>query len=109
MGQDGRGLGRNGVIHFGSNSGYQAINLAYLFQATIIYLLGFNMQQVNGKAHFFGSHPNKHGMVDGSYHAFVHQFDDLAVDLTSEGVQVINCTDNSALHQFPKARLEDVL
>lgn len=106
-GTDGRGVGRD-CLHFGSNSGYQAMNLAYLRGATRIILLGYDMQ-VNGKAHWFGSHPKENGMTDGAYSSYVPRFDSIAVDLTSEGVQVVNCTRETALHQFPRAKLEDVL
>lgn len=41
-------------IHYGSNSGFQAINLAILFGANRIVLVGFDMR---GTEHFFGKHP----------------------------------------------------
>src|SRR5690606_24056968 len=40
-----------GLIHYGSNSGFQAVNLALQFGAKVIRLVGFDMQP-NG--HFFG-------------------------------------------------------
>ena len=51
-----RGLGHDRV-HFGGNSGFQAINLAFLWGATRIILLGFDCKAVAGKDHWFGQHP----------------------------------------------------
>ena len=46
-----KGLGEN-CIHTGGNSGYQAINLAYLWKAKKIILLGFTMREIDGKKVF---------------------------------------------------------
>ena len=91
------GLGRD-RIHHGSNSGYQAINLAYLLGADRIILLGYDMQRTGGQGHFFGDHPK--GLTNGHYEGFIPRFTDLARDLGNEGVDVINCTRETALHQF---------
>ena len=100
------GLGRD-KIHHGGNSGYQAVNLAYLFGAERIVLLGYDMQTTGGQAHFFGSHP--HGLANGDYKSFIGRFDRLSQDLKSEGVEVINCTRETALHQFARGELDCVL
>jgi hypothetical protein len=104
------GLGKT-QIHFGNNSGYQAINLAYLFGATRIVLLGFDMKRDAGKLHFFGSHPyHKHtqGPDDAVMKRWCVNFDGLAADLKSEGVEVINATRSTALDSFPKQQLEQI-
>lgn len=46
------------VIHYGDNSGYQALNLAILLGSPYIVLVGYDMRHRNGKAHFFGDHEN---------------------------------------------------
>jgi hypothetical protein len=46
------------VLHYGSNSGFQAVNLAIVWGAARIVLVGFDMRVVGGKRHFFGDHPN---------------------------------------------------
>jgi len=104
------GLGRD-KLHHGSNSGYQAIGLAYLLAKEDkvhprIILLGFDMGRTGGKNHFFGDHPK--GFTNGQYANFVPRFSRLAEDLASEGVEVINCTRQSNLNQFPKMTLEQV-
>ena len=101
-----KGLGRN-KLHHGSNSGYQAINMAYLLGASKIILLGYNMGRPNGKAHFFGDHPE--GLRNGHYEAYIKHFTRLAEDLAREGVEVINCTPDTLLTQFKRAELEAVL
>lgn len=99
------GLGRE-KLHHGSNSGYQAINLAYLFGAARIILLGYDMG-ATGDTHFFGSHPK--GLFNGAYKSFVRNFDGLAKDLAAEGVEVINCTRETALTQFKREELDKTL
>lgn len=95
------------LIHFGSNSGYQAINLAYLWGAKEIMLLGYDMKKAdNGKTHWFGDHPT--GLNNNSpYTSFVQKFKKLADDLQKEGVKVVNCTRSTALNCFQKQQLED--
>lgn len=99
-----KGLGKT-KLHHGGNSGYQAINMAYLLGATKIILLGYNMSKPGGKNHFFGDHPK--GLHNGNYEAYAKNFDRLAEDLSQEGVEVINCTPNSKLTQFQRGELCD--
>lgn len=106
-GEAAAGLGKD-RIHFGENSGYQAINLAYLFGAVRIVLLGFDMQNKGQLTHWHGDHPlqlNRECPV----RSFIKKFPALANDLKSEGVEVINATRETALDCFPKMELEDAL
>ena len=106
-GQAKPGLGRE-KIHFGGNSGYQAINLAYLFGATKIVLLGYDMQKTDGKSHWHGDHPkglHKNPMMT----VWAKNFEQLARDLNDEGVETINATRNTALEMFPKKPLDAAL
>lgn len=98
------GLGR-GVLHHGSNSGYQAINLAYLLGATRIFLLGYDMGWTGGKTHWFGDHGKGLSNVDPK--GFVRHFDSLARDLEAEGVEVVNLTRETNLTQFKRASIDD--
>jgi hypothetical protein len=104
------GLGRE-MIHFGNNSGYQAINLAYLFGATRIILLGFDMKVEAGKIHFFGQHPyhgKNQGPDNGVMERWRRNFVQLAQDLVDEGVEVINATRSTALKTFSIKTLEEL-
>ena len=96
-------------LHNGSNSGYQAINLAVHLGAKRILLLGFDMQAplVNGrpKTHWFGDHPG--GTSPSVYSQMLPWFDSLVAPLAKRGVEVINCTPGSAIKVFPRAGIEE--
>ena len=103
-GSHGNGLGK-GVMHYGNNSGYQAINLAFLFGATKIILLGYDMcVSQDGRRHFFGDHP-KEIHANSDYREWVPRFEALGKDLESEGVEVINCSRRTALTAFKRGEL----
>lgn len=105
QGRDAPGLGRD-MLHFNNNSGAQAINLAYLIGATRIILLGYDMQSTGGKSHFFGDHPPE--LSTANHAVNVPYFTRLAQDLEREGVEVINCSRDTALTQFKRAELEGI-
>ena len=92
-------------IHYGSNSGFQAINLAMLMGATTIALVGFDWQRVDGQVHFFGDHPRGFGSPD--FKTFSPEMDYAAKHLPP-GVAIFNCTPGSALHAFPKRSIDDL-
>lgn len=93
----------------GCNSGYQAINLAVLYGATRILLLGYDMQRdAQRRAHFFGKHPD--GLCNASpYDLMARSFLDLIQPLSDLGVTVINCTRETALTAFPRQPLDVAL
>lgn len=93
------------VIHYGSNSGFQALNLALLWGAKEIVLVGFDMRRVAGKAHFFGEHPPAL-QTGGAYERFVPQFERAKVP---EGVRILNATPGSALTCYPMVDLSEAL
>ena len=105
QGRHSRGLGRD-MLHFNCNSGAQAINLAYLLGATRIILLGYDMG-ATGNTHWFGNHPE--GLRNGNYQNYVSNFTQLAADLAQEGVEVINCTRHTSLHQFKREELSSII
>lgn len=95
------------TIHYGSNSGFQAVNLALLFGATRVALIGFDMQVVNGKQHFFGTHPAGLNRSIG-FQRFIMHFE-IASRHMPPGIEIINCTPGSALTVFPVGDLKEVL
>jgi hypothetical protein len=101
------GLGTD-CIHQGRNSGYQAINLAYLWGYRTVYLLGYDMSAAGGKTHFFGSH-ERGNLLDapGGYEQYLDAFAEMRPQ--DYGLTVINCSRRTALECFPRERLEDVL
>jgi hypothetical protein len=94
-----------GLLHYGSNSGFQGINLAIQFGAARILLVGFDMRVVDGRAHFFGDHPK--GLKNADPRRFVTFFHQAAKQLTD--VEVINCTLGSALTCWPIMPVEQAL
>jgi hypothetical protein len=94
------------VIHEGSNSGYQAINLAYHLGAKRIILLGYDMQTTNGENHWFGLHPDK---IVSNYNNFVDKYNQMAPHAKEIGLEIINCTRQTALKCFPRQELRKAL
>lgn len=106
-GEHKKGLGKDNKIHFGSNSGYQAINLCYLWGAKEIMLIGYDMKLApDGTHHWFGNHPGTLH-TNSPYEQFARNFINLAEDLTNEGINVVNCTKSTALTCFKKQTLEE--
>ena len=102
------GMGLGGVIHWGGNGGYQAIQLAALRGARRIVLLGFDCQHTGGARHWHGDHPaglNNAGPVEFWQAAFPA----LADDLSAEEIEVLNASRATALDCFPRVALADVL
>ncbi len=106
-GRSGKGLSKDrSLIHFGSNSGHQVLNLAWHFGARRFLLLGFNMDIPAGKQqHFFGKHPKPLNQTN-NYRGFVSVFRQIQPEIK----QVItNCTYPTALDCFAQKPLEEAL
>lgn len=101
------GLGRD-RIHTGGNSGFQAINLAFLFGARRIVLLGFDMSDEAG-IHWHGAHLNGlHNPNRDNFKRWRKALGELAVDLELEGVEVVNASRETALECFKRTRIEAI-
>ena len=94
-------------LHTGSNSGYQAINLAVLAGARRVLLVGYDMRFVNGKTHFHGGHPSKH--PEDVYLRYARRFNNIVPAARALGIEIINCTPGSAVKAFPFGDLEEEL
>lgn len=106
-GRSGAGLSaKQDLIHFGNNSGYQLINVAYLFGIKRMILCGYNMSVQDGKRHFFGDHPQGLNR-SGNYTGFVSNFN--TIKPNALGIEIVNATPQSALKAFPKMSLEEAL
>lgn len=101
------GLGADRV-HSNGNSGAQAVNLAVLFGARRILLVGFDMREVDGRAHYFGQHqaPLTTRQLFGEW---VAKFRVIAEDAKALGIEIINCTPGSAIDCLPVMSLRDAL
>lgn len=91
-------------IHQGRNSGYQAINLAFLLGAKRIVLLGYDMHvRPSGRPRWFGHHPN---LQVPNYTDYISHYESIAAQRL---VEIINCTPSTALNCFPKTELHETL
>ena len=100
--KNGEGLGREHLV-YGQNSGYQAVNLAYILGAKTVVLLGFDM---NPSGHWFGEHAEQKLNKRSPYHQFIDCFESLKPERYD--LEIINCTRQTALHCFPCVPLERV-
>lgn len=96
------------MIHTGRNSGFQAINLAILFGAARILLLGFDMQKTNGLAHWFGKHDSAL-VTTLDYSGFIACFREVPASIKGKGIEIFNCTRHTALGMFPRMTIEEAL
>ena len=99
------------LLRHGSNSGYAAINLAYLFGAKKIILLGYDMKCSGERRHW---HERQDGWGAEYFNnvlrnEFLPLFEFLVLPLEAAGVEVINANPDSALTCWPRMTLEQVL
>lgn len=95
------------AIRTGKNSAYAAINVAVHLGAKRIVLLGVDMKHgPKGKRHWHDEHPNWPGPA---LLICPPLFETLREPLKAIGVEVVNCTRDTALRAFPCQPLESVL
>lgn len=94
----------------GSSSGYQAINLAYLFGADRIVLLGYDLQpDAAGRSHAHEGYGQSASLVSHQLGVHAGAFPYLVEPLRAAGVEVLNASPSSVLNCWPKIRLETAL
>ena len=100
-----------GAIRNGSNSGYQAINLAVHLGVKRIVLLGYDMQVNGDRLHWQPrtDMQTAQGFQRTLQVTMLPKFEYLREPLRRLGVEVVNCTVNSALKVWPYRILEQVL
>ena len=91
----------------GSNSGYQALNIAVLAGAKTIILIGFDAREPTGKTHWFGDHPKREPIAAYAQYRKAFSLGERAI--LAAGVKVVNCSPGSAIDSFPKMDLADAL
>lgn len=101
-GADGLSLDQS-ELRTGKNSGYQAINLAVLYGASRIVLLGYDMQSRGRQTHWHER------AAEPPYAVFLPRFLTLVEPLNAAGVEIVNCSPETALKCFPRADLRSVL
>lgn len=93
-------------IHYGMNSGFQCVNLAFLMGAKRIILLGFDMQMTGGKRHWFGNHPPPLDQAS-RYEKWVWYMDNAALKYHKAGCEVLNASRETALKEYRRVSLAD--
>lgn len=91
-----------------SNSGMGAINLAVGFGAKKIILVGYDCRVSDG-VHWHGRHPQLSNPSEVVAKRWATRLDNQAEMLRHLGVQVINCSKDSAITKFPKRRFEEAI
>lgn len=94
-----------GKVFTGGSSGHAALNMCYHFGYDKIILVGFDLQ---GDHWFKESFRPPQMRKDNPYDHFKNCLDAIISDLQDEGIEVVNCTENSRmkLHYTP---IEEVL
>lgn len=92
----------------GGNGGYQAAQIAVKGGARKVILIGYDMKfGPNNESHFHGDHPDE--MRSDYENTMLQWWPGLAEALSARGIEVINCSPDSAIGCFPKASLANVL
>lgn len=99
------------AIRWNHNAGGGAINLAAHFGVKRIMLLGFDMKADDyGKTHWHAGLPNYHKATESlSFWKFMKSFPQIAIDAERKHIEIINVNPDSAIKEFPKVNLKDVL
>lgn len=92
----------------GGNSGYQALHIAIQQGASRVLLLGFDLKPNGKRKHWFGNHPGSLNTVS-NYAQWIGAFGRLALLLPKLGVEVLNCSPDSALKCFRSVPLANAL
>lgn len=85
----------------GTNSGLLGLQVAVMMGAKRVILLGIDLHGT----HYFGPHKTLKNTKPHRMAQFHKQF----ANYKPRGVEIINCSPDSRLECYPKARLEDVL
>lgn len=106
-----RNTGRFGLetepdgLKTGMNSGAQAIGLAFHLGVSRILLLGYDCKMTGGESHWFGHHPPALQRTS-PYTSFANCFAQMAPHLDTHGVEVVNCSRETALTCFRRSTID---
>lgn len=99
---------RTDRLAHGRNSGYAVIHLAAHLGAKRIILLGYDMGFKAGQpSHHHGGHPD--AQKPSVYSVMLKEWPSIVQPLKDRGIEVINCTPESALQVFPRMKLRKAL
>lgn len=117
---DGLSRDKSCIAHHHS-TGPQLLNIAYHYGCKVMLLIGWDMRYpgkvdrytYNGKRHYFGEDEltKNHWPInvsgDGTMNGFIKPV--LTINPEDYGIEIINCTPDSALTHFPSMSLDDAL
>ena len=96
-------------LMFNFNSGSAAINLAVHFGVKRIILLGFDMSlDTRNNQHWHKRYSTEKEFVFATFRTQCYGFPTMVHELTELGVEVINCSPDSAIEGFPKCNFKDI-
>lgn len=92
----------------GNNSGAQVINLLANMKVNRMILLGYDMNMKTGKSHWHDGHGL--AMIPHIYSdMFIPSVQSMSAGLKSLGIDVVNCSEGSALDCFRKQNFNDFM
>lgn len=95
------------VLKLGASSGHTAVSLAIAMGARRVVLLGYDMRLVDGRSHWHDHY--SHPIQDPYEESFLPQWAGWNAAARALGVEVLNATAGSALHEFEFADIDDLL
>jgi hypothetical protein len=95
----------------GTNSGFAALNVAYILGYKRIGLLGFDFQWTGGKSHFHDGYTWQNKAAHRHLRTWARAFPKILPQLTAKGVEVINYVgpEGSGIDVFEKRPLCDLI
>lgn len=96
------------TIATGGNSGFQAIGLAHILGYRRVLLLGYDMQSKDNQTHFWDG-VSWRSFRPHNYKGWLQHFKNAAPLIKNCGIEVINCTRDTALDCFPKMSIQDAV
>lgn len=105
----GRGLYKEGdyQIQRGSSSGYMAAQLAMKWGSRHVVLVGMDCKKgKEGKNHWFGDHPAKLLPSQQPFITWADEWDSLAAPCAERGIDLVNCSLDTAIKLVRRSTLE---
>lgn len=94
------------VLRMGGISGYQSIGVVKHWGAKVIMLYKFDMCRTGGLLHWFGDHPKP--LRNGTdFSKYLKRF--ATIKPEDYGIEIVNCTVNTALTCFPQMTIDEAL
>jgi len=102
-------MAKCGVIGWGGNSGFHAINIAAQARVSKIILVGYDMRIDKG-LHWHGKHVNgMNNPIEKNVLRWSKSIDDAASSLKALGIVVFNASPISKLNNYPKVSVQEAL